>query len=83
MLVPTYSVEELAKKKGVSMAQISIAWSLSKDGTSRLRPHCLLLWLTRCLVVSAPIVGTTSLKHLEDMVGQCPLLPSSPVPSDA
>ncbi|KAH9921030.1 aryl-alcohol dehydrogenase [Fomitopsis serialis] len=44
-------VEELAKKKGVSMAQISIAWSLSKD------------------VVSAPIVGTTSLKHLEDMVG--------------
>ncbi|KAI0736364.1 aryl-alcohol dehydrogenase [Fomitopsis betulina] len=44
-------VEELAKKKGVSMAQMSIAWSLSKD------------------VVSAPIVGTTSLKHLEDMVG--------------
>ena len=30
-------VEELAKKKGVSMAQISIAWSLSKDGTSCVR----------------------------------------------
>ena len=41
ILVLICSVEELAKKKGVSMAQISIAWSLSKDGTSRLRPHCL------------------------------------------
>ena len=30
-------VEEIAKKKGVSMAQISIAWSLSKDGAS---VHC-------------------------------------------
>lgn len=44
-------VEELAKKKGVSMAQISIAWSLSKEG------------------VNAPIVGTTSLKNLEDIIG--------------
>ncbi|EMD34216.1 hypothetical protein CERSUDRAFT_117115 [Gelatoporia subvermispora B] len=44
-------VEELAKKKGASMAQISIAWSLSKEG------------------VTAPIVGTTSLKNLEDIIG--------------
>jgi len=44
-------VEELAKKKDVSMAQVSIAWSLSKD------------------VVSAPIVGTTSMKNLEDIIG--------------
>lgn len=29
------SVEELAKKKGVSMAQIAIAWILTKDGQSR------------------------------------------------
>ncbi|KAJ8514443.1 hypothetical protein ONZ45_g8012 [Pleurotus djamor] len=43
-------IEEIAKKKGVSMAQLSIAWSLSKD------------------VVSAPIVGTTSLKNLEEMI---------------
>ncbi|KAL4268719.1 NADP-dependent oxidoreductase domain superfamily protein [Pleurotus pulmonarius] len=43
-------VEEIAKKKGVSMAQISVAWSLAKDG------------------VSAPIVGTTSLKNLEEMI---------------
>ncbi|PIL33259.1 transporter [Ganoderma sinense ZZ0214-1] len=44
------SVEELAKKKGVSMAQISMAWVLAK-------PH-----------VAAPIVGTTSLANLEDIL---------------
>ncbi|TFK52948.1 Aldo keto reductase [Heliocybe sulcata] len=44
-------VEELAKKRGVSMAQVSLAWLLSKPG------------------VTAPIVGTTSLKHLYDMAG--------------
>ncbi|KAI0785512.1 aryl-alcohol dehydrogenase [Abortiporus biennis] len=44
-------VQELSEKKGVSMAQISIAWLLAKDG------------------VTAPIVGTTSLKNLEDIVG--------------
>ncbi|EMD34209.1 hypothetical protein CERSUDRAFT_117111 [Gelatoporia subvermispora B] len=44
-------VEELAKKKGVSMAQIAVAWSFSKDG------------------VTAPIVGTTSLKNLEEIIG--------------
>ncbi|EPQ56530.1 Aldo/keto reductase [Gloeophyllum trabeum ATCC 11539] len=43
-------VEELAKKKGVSMAQIAIAWSMAKDG------------------VTAPIVGTTSLKSLQENI---------------
>lgn len=43
-------VEELADQKGVSMAQIAIAWLLHKD------------W------VDAPIVGTTSVEHLEDAV---------------
>lgn len=42
-------VEEVAKKRGISMAQVSIAWLLSKEG------------------VTAPIVGTTSLKHLYDI----------------
>lgn len=41
------NVEELAKKHGVSMAQIATAWSLTK--------------------VTAPIVGTTSLKNLEEL----------------
>ncbi|CAE6536291.1 unnamed protein product [Rhizoctonia solani] len=44
-------VETLAASKGVSMAQIAIAWVLSKDP------------------VAAPIVGTTSLKNLEDILG--------------
>ncbi|KDQ07839.1 hypothetical protein BOTBODRAFT_592934 [Botryobasidium botryosum FD-172 SS1] len=44
-------VEEIAKKKGVSMAQIAVAWLLSKEG------------------VTAPIVGTTSLQNLDDIIG--------------
>ncbi|KXN85848.1 Versiconal hemiacetal acetate reductase [Leucoagaricus sp. SymC.cos] len=44
-------VEEIAKKRGISMAQVSVAWMLTKD------PSC------------APIVGTTSLKNLEDIIG--------------
>ncbi|AGB33201.1 aldo/keto reductase [Natrinema pellirubrum DSM 15624] len=43
-------IQELAADKGVSMAQISLAWLLHKD------------W------VDAPIVGTTSVEHLEDAV---------------
>ena len=45
-------IDELAKKKGVSMAQISLAWMLTKPG------------------VSAPIIGTTSLSNLEDILGE-------------
>ncbi|TRM56988.1 NADP-dependent oxidoreductase domain-containing protein [Schizophyllum amplum] len=44
-------VEELAKKKGCSMAQLSLAWLMAKSG------------------VSAPIVGTTSLEKLHDLIG--------------
>jgi len=43
-------VEEIAKKKGVSMAQIAIAWSLAFPG------------------VTAPIVGTTSLDNLKEII---------------
>ncbi|KAH9476273.1 Versiconal hemiacetal acetate reductase [Psilocybe cubensis] len=43
-------VEEVSKKLGISMAQVSVAWILSKEG------------------VSAPIVGTTSLKNLEEII---------------
>ncbi|KAJ7471077.1 aryl-alcohol dehydrogenase [Mycena latifolia] len=43
-------VEEIAKKRGISMAQVSVAWALSKE------------------VVSAPIVGTTSLANLADAI---------------
>ncbi|KAG6862946.1 hypothetical protein C0993_000852, partial [Termitomyces sp. T159_Od127] len=43
-------VEDLAHKKGLSMAQVAVMWSLSKEG------------------VTAPIVGTTSLKNLEELI---------------
>ncbi|KAI0252105.1 Aldo keto reductase [Lactifluus subvellereus] len=43
-------VEEVAKKRGASMAQIALAWTLTKE------------------VVSAPIVGTTSLDKLKDLI---------------
>ncbi|KAI9066914.1 aryl-alcohol dehydrogenase [Trametes sanguinea] len=44
-------VEELAKRKNATMAQVALAWILSKPG------------------VSAPIIGTTSIKNLEDLLG--------------
>ncbi|KAG8909640.1 hypothetical protein FRC00_009743, partial [Tulasnella sp. 408] len=43
-------VSEIAKKRGISMAQVALAWSISKP------------------FVSAPIVGTTSLDKLKDLV---------------
>ncbi|KAJ7644828.1 Aldo/keto reductase [Roridomyces roridus] len=43
-------VEEIATKRGISMAQVSIAWILGKPE------------------VSSPIVGTTSLANLEDIL---------------
>ncbi|KAF4610161.1 hypothetical protein D9613_010208 [Agrocybe pediades] len=45
------AVEKIAKEKGVSMAQVALAWVMSKEG------------------VSAPIVGTTSLENLYDLLG--------------
>lgn len=39
MVGHTFSVEELAKKKGVTMAQIAIAWILTKDGQRHLPCH--------------------------------------------
>ena len=48
----TARIDELAKKKRVSMAQISLAWMLTKPG------------------VTAPIIGTTSLANLEDILGE-------------
>jgi aryl-alcohol dehydrogenase-like predicted oxidoreductase len=33
------SVEEVAKARGVSMAQVSLAWILAKDGESRPQMH--------------------------------------------
>ncbi|KAJ3825901.1 aryl-alcohol dehydrogenase [Lentinula raphanica] len=43
-------VEQIAKKKNISMAQVAVAWTLAKEG------------------VTASIVGTTSLRNLEDII---------------
>ena len=45
------AVEQAAKQRGVPMAQIGLAWLLSKRE------------------VTAPIVGATKLRHLEDAIG--------------
>jgi aryl-alcohol dehydrogenase-like predicted oxidoreductase len=55
-------VESVAKKRGISMAQVSTAWLLSKDG---------ILWpLAKKLIeaVTAPIVGLNSVDRMRDMV---------------
>ncbi|TFK35320.1 aryl-alcohol dehydrogenase [Crucibulum laeve] len=44
-------VEKIAKEKGLSMAQVALAWIMQRDG------------------VTAPIVGTTSLDNLHDLLG--------------
>jgi len=44
-------IEEVSKKSGVSMAQVSMAWVMSKPG------------------VTAPIVGTTKMDNLKDIIG--------------
>ncbi|QRV72604.1 aldo/keto reductase family protein [Ceratobasidium sp. AG-Ba] len=44
-------VEAIANSRGVSMAQVALAWCMSRDP------------------VTAPVVGTTSLANLEDLVG--------------
>ncbi|KAN0139602.1 Versiconal hemiacetal acetate reductase [Lactarius tabidus] len=41
-------VEEISKKRGISMAQVSLAWSLTR--------------------VTAPVVGSTSVKNLGDLI---------------
>jgi aryl-alcohol dehydrogenase-like predicted oxidoreductase len=43
-------VEGVAEDEGISMAQVALAWLLSKD------------W------VDAPVIGTTSVEHLEEAV---------------
>ncbi|KAG8700343.1 hypothetical protein FRC08_004757 [Ceratobasidium sp. 394] len=44
-------VEKIAKARNISMAQVSVAWALSKEA------------------MSAPIIGTTKLENLWDIIG--------------
>lgn len=45
------AVEAIAKARGVSMAQVALAWSVSNE------------------FVTAPIVGSTSLEKLAELIG--------------
>jgi aryl-alcohol dehydrogenase-like predicted oxidoreductase len=45
------AIEEVAEKRGISMAQVALAWVMGKKE------------------VSAPIIGTTSLDNLKDLIG--------------
>jgi versiconal hemiacetal acetate reductase len=58
-------VEEIAKKRGVSMAQVATAWVLSKEGRSFLDPNWDWSWR---VAVTAPIVGLNSEERIKDMV---------------
>ncbi len=48
--VVIHNVEKMAKARGISMAQMSLAWMLGK-------PH-----------ITAPIVGTTAVAHVEEAI---------------
>lgn len=68
----TCSIEEIAKKKNVSMAVVATAWALHKDGQFE-QYH--LLDVSAILIlynsgITAPIIGTTSLDNLKDLIGK-------------
>ena len=63
----SFSVESIAKKMNISMAQVAIAWSLSMEG--RMLRALLLIYLNVGSGITAPIVGTTSVQNLEDIIG--------------
>ena len=64
-------VAKVAEKRGVSMAQVALAWILRKDGmcynllSLNVRFSSIYMFF---LGVTAPIIGITSLKHLEEAV---------------
>jgi len=46
-------VEEIAKKRDLTMSQVALAWSISKP------------------FISAPIIGTTKLEQLDELIKGC------------
>jgi aryl-alcohol dehydrogenase-like predicted oxidoreductase len=61
----------------LSMAQVAVAWSLAQEGTIKPQSDIYVsLFMAELPVytgVTAPIVGTTSIKNLEEIIGQCHL----------
>lgn len=56
-----WRVSELAKKKGLKPAHISLAWLLHK-------PQSNVTYNYSNVVVTAPIIGASKMSHLEDAV---------------
>ncbi len=61
-------IEQLAKRKGISMAQVSLAWLLHKDG-EYVGSHEAALLRTAISGVTAPVVGASSEAKLHDLLG--------------
>lgn len=66
------SVEELAANKGISMAQVALAWCINKPGSYTFM-SCHVMRSCLHSGVAAAVVGTTSLQNLKDVIGK--LLP--------
>ena len=57
------------------MAQIALAWILSKEGEYNPPPKPSASILILSIGVTAPIVGTTSITKLKDLIGLCIVSP--------
>ena len=66
-----FRVERIAKAKGISMAQVSLAWIMSQEGMyfSIVFSFLASLNIQTSKGVTAPVVGTTSLENLYDLLG--------------
>ena len=68
-------VEKIAKAKGISMAQLSLAWVMSRKGIFFFSFLLLLSFppskkkKKKIQGVSAPVIGSTSLENLYDLLG--------------
>lgn len=63
----------MAKDKGISMAQVRearLGSHFSPDSPTLHPPQVALAWSLSCDVVTAPIVGSTSLDNLKELIGR-------------
>ena len=71
-----YRIEEVAKKRGFSMAQVSFLWVSNKNRAYPLLPcvwnftHPRLFFHVTQIAVAAPIIGATKLKNLDELIGK-------------
>lgn len=51
------------------MAQVALAWTMGKEGEFALQAKSCKFFIMYGLGVCAPIIGTTSLENLKDLIG--------------